>query len=188
VICPDLRGFGWSGQPDDGDFAKARFADDMLALLDLLGIERAGYLTAARRRLAPRPPLLRGARAARVLVSPRLARLGPERPLGARGRPRPGRNKGMKAIWNGEVLAESDDTVVVEGNHYFPRESLAREHLVESEHTSWCPWKGTASYFHVEAGGDRDPDAAWVYRAPRRRARKLRDRVAFWRGVDVVPS
>jgi uncharacterized protein (DUF427 family) len=94
----------------------------------------------------------------------------------------------MKAIWNGAVLADSDDTIVLEGNHYFPRESLAREHLVESEKTSWCPWKGTASYFHVEAGGERNRDAAWVYRDPRRRAEKIRDRVAFRHGVDVVPS
>jgi len=94
----------------------------------------------------------------------------------------------MKAIWNGEVLAESDDVVEVEGNHYFPREALAREHLVESERTSWCPWKGTASYFHVEAGGERNPDAAWVYREPKRRAARIRDRVAFRRGVKVIGS
>jgi uncharacterized protein (DUF427 family) len=94
----------------------------------------------------------------------------------------------MKAIWNGHVIADSDDTVVVDGNHYFPPESLAREHLVESEHRSWCPWKGTASYFHVAAGGERNPDAAWVYRRPRRRVANIRDRVAFWRGVEVVRS
>jgi uncharacterized protein (DUF427 family) len=94
----------------------------------------------------------------------------------------------MKAVWNRAVLAESDDTVVVEGNHYFPPESLAREHLVESEHTSWCPWKGTASYFDVQAGGERNRAAAWVYRRPKRRAERIRGRVAFRRGVDVVPS
>ncbi|MGI8780509.1 MAG: DUF427 domain-containing protein [Solirubrobacteraceae bacterium] len=92
----------------------------------------------------------------------------------------------MKAIWNGTVLAESDHTVVVEGNHYFPPQSLAREHLLESDRTSWCPWKGKASYYHVEAGGERNPDAAWVYCKPWRPARRIRDHVAFRRGVEVV--
>jgi uncharacterized protein (DUF427 family) len=94
----------------------------------------------------------------------------------------------MKAIWNGELLAESDDTVLVEGNHYFPPDSLERAHFVESDRTSWCPWKGTASYFHLEAGGERNRDAAWVYRDPRTRAANIRGRVAFWRGVEIVPS
>jgi uncharacterized protein (DUF427 family) len=92
----------------------------------------------------------------------------------------------MKAIWNGVTLAESDDTVVVEGNHYFPADSLAREHFAESDKTSWCPWKGTASYYSVEAGGAENPDAAWYYREPKDKAAAIRDRVAFWRGVEIT--
>ena len=72
------------------------------------------------------------------------------------------------AIWNGAVLAESDDTVVVEGNHYFPREALHPEHFAPSSKTSWCPWKGTASYLTVRAGDAENPDAAWYYPEPLR--------------------
>ena len=92
----------------------------------------------------------------------------------------------MRATWNGVTLAESDDTVVVEGNHYFPPESLAREHLVPSEKTTICPWKGTASYFDVQAGGETNPDAAWFYAEPKSAAAEIKDRVAFWRGVEVA--
>jgi uncharacterized protein (DUF427 family) len=90
-----------------------------------------------------------------------------------------------RAIWNDTVLAESDDTVMVEGNHYFPREALSDEHLVPSEKTSWCPWKGTASYFTVRANGDENPDAAWYYPDPKQKAAAIKDRVAFWHGVKV---
>ena len=90
-----------------------------------------------------------------------------------------------QAIWNDTVLAESDDTVVVEGNHYFPREALRDEHFAPSETTSWCPWKGTASYFTVRAGGDENPDAAWYYPDPKQKAASIKDRVAFWNGVRV---
>jgi len=93
----------------------------------------------------------------------------------------------MKAIWNGATLAESDDTVVVEGNHYFPADSLNRDHFVPSDTTSRCPWKGIASYYSVQVGGDTNADAAWYYPDPKPRAEQIRGRVAFWRGVEVVP-
>ena len=91
----------------------------------------------------------------------------------------------MKAIWNGAVLAESDDTVVVEGNHYFPPDSISREHFRESETHTVCPWKGTASYYDVVVGGDVNRDAAWYYPQPKDAALQIKDRVAFWRGVRV---
>ncbi len=92
----------------------------------------------------------------------------------------------MKAIWNGTVLAESDDTVVVEGNHYFPASSLRDEHFEKSEHTSHCPWKGDARYKSVVVEGKRNPDAAWTYPDPKPAAQEIRGRFAFWRGVEVV--
>jgi uncharacterized protein (DUF427 family) len=91
----------------------------------------------------------------------------------------------MKATWNGATIAESDDTVVVEGNHYFPAGTLRREYLQPSEKTSFCPWKGTASYWSVEVGGERADDSVWFYREPYRKAEMVRDRVAFWKGVEV---
>ena len=90
-----------------------------------------------------------------------------------------------RAIWNGAVLAESDDTLVVEGNHYFPPESLRREHFRPSDTHTVCGWKGTASYYHVEVGGKRNPDAAWYYPDPLPAAENIADRVAFWKGVKV---
>jgi uncharacterized protein (DUF427 family) len=92
----------------------------------------------------------------------------------------------MKAIWHGAVLAQSDDTVVVEGNHYFPPAALRREHFRESATTSVCPWKGTASYYDVVVGADVNRDAAWYYPAPKPAAANITGRVAFWRGVEVV--
>lgn len=91
----------------------------------------------------------------------------------------------MRATWNGTVLAESDDTVVVEDNHYFPREALAAEHFKPSTTTSVCPWKGTASYLSVEVDGEVNQDAAWFYPEPKPAAEDIRDRVAFWKGVEV---
>jgi len=91
----------------------------------------------------------------------------------------------MKATWNGEVLAESDETVVVEGNHYFPADSIKREHFRESDTHTVCPWKGTASYYDVVVGGDVNKDAAWFYPEPKDAAKEIKDRVAFWRGVKV---
>jgi uncharacterized protein (DUF427 family) len=92
----------------------------------------------------------------------------------------------MKAIYNGVVIAESADTVVVEGNHYFPPESLKKEHFKESAHQTICSWKGTASYYHVEVGGQRNENAAWYYPAPKEAARNIAGRVAFWKGVQVT--
>ncbi|MGN6252401.1 MAG: DUF427 domain-containing protein [Marmoricola sp.] len=92
----------------------------------------------------------------------------------------------MRATWNGTVLAESDDTVVVEGNHYFPRSALREEHFRPSETHSVCPWKGTASYLTVTVDGEDNTDAAWFYPEPKDAAAEIRDRVAFWRGVEVA--
>lgn len=94
----------------------------------------------------------------------------------------------MRAIWNGVVLAESDDTVVVEGNHYFPEESLDRRYVAASDTHTVCPWKGVASYYAVVVDGKRTDDAVWYYPDPSPAAERVRGRVAFWRGVKVVPS
>lgn len=93
----------------------------------------------------------------------------------------------MKAIWNGTVIAESDDTVVVEGNHYFPSDSLDRDLLRPSDTHTVCPWKGTASYWSLEVDGETNRDAAWYYPDPKDAAASIRGRVAFWRGVRVEP-
>lgn len=90
-----------------------------------------------------------------------------------------------KAVWNGTVLAESDDTVIVEGNHYFPRESLNSEFFAPSDLESRCPWKGTAGYFDVNVDGQANPGAAWFYDDPKPGATEIAGRVAFWRGVQV---
>lgn len=91
----------------------------------------------------------------------------------------------MRATWKGAVLAESDETVVVEGNHYFPAESVKREHFRESRTHTVCPWKGTASYYDVVVGEEVNADAAWYYPEPKDAAKEIRGRVAFWRGVRV---
>lgn len=91
----------------------------------------------------------------------------------------------MKAIWNGAVLAQSDETVVVEGNHYFPADSVDRQYVRDSATTSFCPWKGTASYYTVVVDGQENADAAWYYPAPKEAAAQIRDHVAFWKGVTV---
>jgi uncharacterized protein (DUF427 family) len=91
----------------------------------------------------------------------------------------------MKAIWHGAILAESDDTVIVEGNHYFPAASLVHEHFAPSGTTTVCPWKGTASYYHVRVDGRDNADAAWYYPEPKAAAEQIRGHVAFWRGVTV---
>jgi uncharacterized protein (DUF427 family) len=92
----------------------------------------------------------------------------------------------MKAMWNGKVVAQSDDTVVVEGNHYFPKESVDSAFLVASARTSACPWKGIANYFSLSVDGQTNPDAAWYYADPKPAAAEIKGRVAFWRGVQVV--
>ena len=91
----------------------------------------------------------------------------------------------MKAIWKDTVIAESDDTVVVEGNHYFPALSLKRESFQPSATHTTCSWKGIASYYDVVVGGEVNHDAAWYYPEPKDAAASVRDRVAFWRGVKV---
>ena len=91
----------------------------------------------------------------------------------------------MKATWNDSVIAESDDTVVVEGNHYFPRASVREEFLRDSSTHTVCPWKGTASYLSLEVDGKTNPDAVWYYPEPKDAAKEITDRVAFWRGVEV---
>lgn len=92
----------------------------------------------------------------------------------------------MKATWNGAVLAESDETVVIEGNHYFPPSSLRHDHFRKSDHQSVCPWKGVAGYYDVVVGEEVNANAAWVYEAPKEAASEIKDHVAFWRGVEVT--
>ena len=92
----------------------------------------------------------------------------------------------VKALWNGETIAESDDTVVVEGNHYFPLDAVRPGVLTPSSTTSVCPWKGTAAYYSVQAGGDENRDAAWYYAEPKPAASEIAGRVAFWKGVKVA--
>ena len=92
----------------------------------------------------------------------------------------------MKAIWNDTELAESDDTIVVEGNHYFPAASLREEYFRESDHHSVCPWKGTASYYDVVVDDAVNAQAAWYYPRPKEAAAQIAGRVAFWKGVRVV--
>lgn len=91
----------------------------------------------------------------------------------------------MKAIWNGAVLAESDNTVVVEGNQYFPPDSINREYFRESGTHTNCPWKGEASYYDVVVNGESNKDAAWYYPTPKDAAKEIKDHIAFWRGVRV---
>ena len=92
-----------------------------------------------------------------------------------------------KAVWRGKVLAESEHTEKVEGNHYFPPESVKREFFRESATHSVCPWKGTASYYTVAVDGNENADAAWFYPDPKDDAKHIKDHVAFWRGVEVTP-
>ena len=91
----------------------------------------------------------------------------------------------MRAIWNGAVLAESDKTIVVEGNHYFPPDAVNGDYLQESSTHTTCPWKGLASYYNVEVDGQVNRDAAWYYPSPKPAASHIKDHVAFWRGVSV---
>jgi uncharacterized protein (DUF427 family) len=91
----------------------------------------------------------------------------------------------MRAIWNDEVIAQSDDTVVVEGNHYFPPDSINKEYLQASSTHTICPWKGEASYYNVVVNGETNKDAAWYYSEPKDAAAEIKDRIAFWRGVKI---
>ena len=94
----------------------------------------------------------------------------------------------MKATWNGATIAESDDTVLVEGNHYFPMSSLNRDVVTFSNHKTTCPWKGSANYYSLLVNGELNTDAAWYYADPKPEAEMVRDRVAFWKDVKVTAS
>ena len=92
----------------------------------------------------------------------------------------------MKAVWNGVVIAESEDTVIVEGNHYFPESSVKQQYLTFSNHRSSCPWKGQAFYKSLFVNGEMNPDAVWTYPEPTEAAAAIKGRVAFWKSVQVV--
>lgn len=91
-----------------------------------------------------------------------------------------------KAMWNGVVLAASDNTVIVEGNHYFPREAVNWQYFKDSQTHTTCPWKGVASYYTLDVDGKENRDAAWYYPNPSAKASQIKDHVAFWRGVQVT--
>lgn len=91
----------------------------------------------------------------------------------------------MKAIWNNTIIAESDDTVVIEGNHYFPHKSIKSDYFKQSETHTVCPWKGTASYYTITVDGKENQDAAWFYPEVSELAKGIKNRVAFWRGVTI---
>lgn len=91
-----------------------------------------------------------------------------------------------KAIWNGKVLAESENTIVVEGNHYFPAESIHNEYFIKNNNHSTCPWKGTASYYDLSVQGKINKGAAWYYPEPKEAAKEIKDYVAFWNGVEIT--
>ena len=92
----------------------------------------------------------------------------------------------MKAIWNNVVLAESEETIVVEGNHYFPESSINKEYFQPSDTHTICGWKGTASYYDIAAGGKTNRDGAWFYPSPKPEAKEIENYVAFWKGVEVI--
>jgi uncharacterized protein (DUF427 family) len=92
-----------------------------------------------------------------------------------------------RAVWNGVVLAESKKTLIVEGNHYFPPDTVNWEYFKDSATHTQCAWKGQASYYNVEVNGEQNRDAAWYYPTPRDAARQIKDHVAFWHGVKVEP-
>ena len=92
----------------------------------------------------------------------------------------------LKAVWNGTVLAESDKTVEVEGNQYFPPDSIQRKYFKPSDTRTTCGWKGEASYYSIEVNGKSNPDAAWFYPEPKDAAKNIKDYVAFWKGVSVA--
>lgn len=93
-----------------------------------------------------------------------------------------------QAIWNGQVIAESNDLVNVEGNYYFPKESIKSEFFQDSDTHTVCPWKGTASYYSISVGGQQNTDAAWYYPSPKDAAKEITGRVAFWKGVQIVDA
>lgn len=91
----------------------------------------------------------------------------------------------MKAIWNNQIIAESNDTLVIEGNQYFPTETVKKEFIKPSDTHTTCPWKGIASYYHVEVDNETNEDAAWYYPEPKDAAKPIKNYVAFWRGVRL---
>ena len=92
----------------------------------------------------------------------------------------------MQAIWNNQVIAESDETIVVEGNHYFPPQSIKSEFYIDSDKTSSCFWKGTAEYKHIVVNGETNSDACWHYPSPKTKAENIKGYFAFWRGVKII--
>ncbi|MBK0379737.1 DUF427 domain-containing protein [Mucilaginibacter segetis] len=92
----------------------------------------------------------------------------------------------MKAIWNNRIIAESNDTIVVEHNHYFPKQSVKAEFLKPSATHTTCPWKGLASYYSLNVDGKQNPDAAWYYPAPKPAAENITNYIAFWKGVQIT--
>ena len=92
----------------------------------------------------------------------------------------------MKAIWNGETIAESEETIIIEGNHYFPKSDINDKFFQPSANHTFCPWKGEASYYTLFVNGEENADAAWFYPSPKEAAIKIKDYVAFWKGVEVV--
>jgi len=90
-----------------------------------------------------------------------------------------------KATWKDEVIAESQNTIMIEGNHYFPPQDVRKEYLVESDHRSTCPWKGEAYYYHILINGEKNENAAWSYLQPKEKALQIKDHVAFWKGVTI---
>jgi uncharacterized protein (DUF427 family) len=92
----------------------------------------------------------------------------------------------MKAIWNDQVVAESDDTIIIEGNHYFPPESIKEEYYAKTDYNTVCPWKGTASYYTLKVDGEENKDAAWYYPEASHAAKPIENYVAFWKGVKVT--
>jgi uncharacterized protein (DUF427 family) len=101
--------------------------------------------------------------------------------------PHPQKDIPMKAIWNGAVIAQSDDTVVVEGNHYFPESALNRDYVTFSNHHTMCSWKGQASYYSLLVNGEMNTDAAWYYPDPKPEADNIKGHIAFWKGVKIEP-
>jgi len=91
----------------------------------------------------------------------------------------------MKALWNNTVIAESDETIVIEGNHYFPSGSIKWDHFEKTDHSSVCPWKGNAIYYTITVNGEKNENAAWSYPEPKEAAKEIKGYVAFWRGVEV---
>jgi uncharacterized protein (DUF427 family) len=92
----------------------------------------------------------------------------------------------MKAIWNNQVIAESNDTIIVENNHYFPKESVNAQYLRPSDKQSVCPWKGLASYYSIDVNDQQNKDAAWYYPDPKDAAQNIKDHIAFWKGVKIT--